>query len=286
MKVFKALLALMMIVAIVLATCISASALNFNVEEVYNSVFVIYSENSMGSGFAIGENCIITNAHVIDDRNNIIVKSYDGQNYEGFVVDINTEIDIAILCIDNVTLTPIALTTNINIGDDVYAIGAPNSMSYTLTKGVVSSKERKIGQNIYIQPDAAINEGNSGGPLLNESGNVIGINTLKLMDSEGIGLSIPAGVITEYIKKTGIELNENGNVKNILNVDDYIHNQYEAESKDNEDCEANICNHSIFYGIIAISIIINIILLICIRKKRIKITDSSERTDFEIDIWE
>ena len=93
-------------------------------------------------------------------------------------------------------------------GDDIYAIGAPKGMAYTLTKGGVSAKERMIGNKSYIQIDAAINEGNSGGPLLNDAGQVLGMNTLKMSDSEGIGLAIPVNRICEYLKSLGIELKD------------------------------------------------------------------------------
>lgn len=99
-----------------------------------------------------------------------------------YVVAMDTTIDIAVLATNETTFTPLqtAGLSELNLGDDVYAIGAPNSLSYTLTKGVISSKERKVGSQSFIQTDAAINTGNSGGPLLNDAGKVIGVNSYKI----------------------------------------------------------------------------------------------------------
>ncbi len=95
-------------------------------------------------------------------------------------------------------------------GDDIYAIGAPKGMAYTLTKGSVSAKERMIGKDPCIQIDAPINQGNSGDPLLNDAGEVLGMNTMKMSDSEGIGLAIPISRICDYLSSIGIALSNSG----------------------------------------------------------------------------
>ena len=98
------------------------------------------------------------------------------------------------------------------VGSDVYAIGAPESLAYTLTRGVLSAKDRKVGGRAYLQFDAAINSGNSGGPLLNDAGQVIGVITLKIDNAEGIGMAIPMSSVRDYLRFNGIEVDAVGNV--------------------------------------------------------------------------
>lgn len=213
MKASKSILILGLVVAMLFAFAIPAAAIGFDAEEVYESVFVIYSGNSLGSGWAIGENCIVTNAHVVEDEQDVWVETYSGDDFEAKVICMDEDLDIAILSV-NKTLNPLPLKklADVKTGEDVCAIGAPESLSYTLTKGIVSAKSRESGGQTYIQTDAAINHGNSGGPLLDDNGYVIGMNTLKLMDAEGIGLAIPVDRICEYMEQQGIKLAANGNV--------------------------------------------------------------------------
>lgn len=201
-----------------LASFTPALAIGFDAEEIYNSVFVVYSDDSLGSGFAIGKNCIITNAHVISSSNRVEIGTYSGDTYRAFVISMDRISDIAVLGVTGGSFTPIQIANldEISAGDDVYAIGAPNSMAYTLTKGVVSSKNRIIRKQRYIQTDAAVNPGNSGGPLLNESGEVIGVNSYKISNSEGIGLAIPIDYVVAYLKKSNIQLDERGNLPGVI----------------------------------------------------------------------
>ena len=214
MKTFKRIAIILFVLAMILASSIPAYAIGFDTEEVYNSVFVIYSGNSMGSGFAIGENCIITNAHVINNQYDVIIETYGGEMKRAFIVALDERIDIAVIGVADATFTPLRVAdlSTVSVGDDVYALGAPNSLAFTLTKGVVSSKERLVSRQKFIQTDAAINTGNSGGPLLNDAGEVIGVNSYKMSDSEGIGLAIPIDVVVSFLETGEIELNESGNV--------------------------------------------------------------------------
>lgn len=219
MKLKKTLLGMILVLVLLLALPLSVNAIGFNAETIYDSVFVIYSGDALGSGFAIGENCVITNAHVIDDVRDVTVQNYNGEEFPATVMDMDEDKDIAVLVVEEaLTYLPVADIAKTNIGSDVYAIGAPQSLSYTLTKGVLSAKEREVSDYTYLQTDAAINNGNSGGPLLNDQGEVLGVNTLKLLDSEGIGLAIPITRVCEYMESLGIELEEGGNVKGRLDM--------------------------------------------------------------------
>lgn len=300
MKRVKVFLSLIIISVILFASSSLGYAIGFYAEEIYDSVFVIYSENSLGSGFAIGKNCIITNAHVISNEQNVYVKSYEGETYKAAIVGIDEVKDIAVLAIADAEFPylPIADASTMNIGDDIYAIGAPKSMAYTLTKGVISAKERLIGRNTYIQIDAAINEGNSGGPLLNDNGQVLGINTLKMSNSEGIGLAIPVHVICNYLNELNIEINSSGNVVNDVKISSENETS-PTHAENNHNSQKDIIatdnkiisdGSAIVFAVAVISLIGNVILFVLLQYQKKKNEslkhDPKERTDFDIDIWE
>ena len=296
MKLQKVLLSLICVVAVLLALPLSASAIGFTAEEKYNSVFVVTSGNSLGSGFAVGENCLITNAHVLDNPNNIVLTTYAGETHAAYLVGYDQDKDIAVLGVKDAKFTPLTIADykSLNTGDDVYAIGAPKSMAYTLTKGVISAKERKIGKHTYIQTDAAINEGNSGGPLLNDAGNVIGINTLKMSDSEGIGLAIPMTVVSDFLKSLNIELDENGNVAEAIVQENKDKETDKPSDKDEDNEQEKPTNTPLIVTILAIALcvsvagnIVLVILLVFQKRKNLNLKyDPRERTDFDIDILE
>lgn len=300
MKQIRVLLSMLIVVAVLFASPLSAGAISFEAEAIYESVFIIYSGNSLGSGFAVGENCIVTNAHVITNPKNITVVTYGGTEYQASVLGINEDEDIAVLVVENVSFPylTIADISTMKTGDDIYAIGAPKGMAYTLTKGGVSAKERMIGNKSYIQIDAAINEGNSGGPLLNDAGQVLGMNTLKMSDSEGIGLAIPVNRICEYLKSLGIELNTAGNVVSSVDVPEEISPTEPAEPTNSEEekTDHDLVEPAtpfityIAFGVAGLSFIGNIVLAVLLiyqKKKNLTLKyDPTERTDFEIDVWE
>ena len=112
------------------------------------------------------------------------------------------------MSVENAEFKPLEVgdCEKIKVGDEIYAIGAPRSLDYTLTKGVISNKSRSIGFNKYIQIDAAINSGNSGGPLLNNKGQVIGVNSMKISDAEGIALAIPITSVISFMEGNEMDL--------------------------------------------------------------------------------
>lgn len=168
---------------------------------------------ALGSGFVLSEDgYIATNHHVIEDADKITVQFYDGTEYEATLIGSDSVTDLAVLRIEAEGLVPAELgdSSKVSVGEPVVAIGTPYDITLagTMTSGVVSGLARDVectddyGNVVktmtLIQTDASINPGNSGGPLFNINGQVIGINTLKLMDEyEGIGFSIP---ITDAIQ--------------------------------------------------------------------------------------
>lgn len=269
---------------------ITAHGIAFDAEEKFDAVFVIYSEDSIGSGFALGSNCIITNAHVVQGANDISITDYKGQQFNAEVAFIDSVRDIAVLA-TSVNLPSILLTgdeSKETIGSDVYAIGAPKNLSYSLTKGVLSSKKRIVSGEEYLQIDAAINAGNSGGPLLNSEGKVIGINTMKWSDTEGISLSIPISVVLDFLQENGIILDQNGNVKGMITATS--EGQGTQDQVEKKESSPHII-WLIVLGILGIVVLISLCIYLKRRRRRRKkfeasIADPSERTDFEIEMLE
>ena len=163
---------------------------------------------TQGTGIVITENgYIVTNAHLLSNSKTayaLQVVLSDGTTYVAGVVGIDTRTDLAVLKIDanNLTAAVFSDSDNLTIGEDVIAIGNPGGLGYqnSLTKGIISAVNREVGSNTnvkYLQTDAAINPGNSGGPLCNMYGQVIGINTSKIVSEkyEGMGFAIPSATI-------------------------------------------------------------------------------------------
>ena len=157
--------------------------------------------SALGSGFIIDENgIVITNNHVISDAKDIIVRVNGDKEYEAKVVGADPLSDIAVLQLETKEkFKPVKFgdSDKARIGDWVIAIGNPFGLGGTVTSGIISARNRSIGLSRYedyIQTDASINSGNSGGPLFDMNGDVIGINTAILgrNGSIGIGFSIPS----------------------------------------------------------------------------------------------
>ena len=157
--------------------------------------------SALGSGFIIDEKgIIVTNNHVIQDAEDIIVKVNGNEEYKAKVIGADPLSDIAVLQLETGDkFTPVAFgdSDKARIGDWVIAIGNPFGLGGTVTSGIISARNRSIGLSRYedyIQTDASINSGNSGGPLFDMDGNVIGINTAIFgrNGSIGIGFSIPS----------------------------------------------------------------------------------------------
>src|SRR5438874_9313787 len=151
-----------------------------------------------GSGFIIdADGSILTNEHVIDGMERIVVKLSDGRSLRGHLVGADPDTDIALIKVDGQTGLPVAAlgdSSTLRMGEWVCAIGNPLGYEHTVTVGVVSFLGRKLfdpSLDNYIQTDAAINFGNSGGPLINARGEVIGINAAISSRASSIGFAVP-----------------------------------------------------------------------------------------------
>jgi len=193
----------------------SASAMSVNsiYRRAYRGVVEITvrtdAGSAEGSGFVYDSSGhIVTNDHVVDGAQSISVKFWNGKTYDAQVVGTDSSTDLAVIKVDapSSELYPLSVgdSTQLQVGDGVVAIGSPFGLEETVTSGIVSALHRAIqGQtnftiNDSIQTDAAINHGNSGGPLLNTQGQVVGVNAQIKSDSggnEGVGFSIPSATV-------------------------------------------------------------------------------------------
>jgi len=166
-------------------------------------------EHSLGSGVIVdAKGYIVTNRHVVEKADRIRVKLMDdppGVLHDAKVIGSDQETDLAVIKIESEKALPVAKLGNsesMEVGDWVLAVGSPFGLSETVTAGIVSAKGRNIVPNrqfqSFIQTDAAINPGNSGGPLVNMAGEVIGINTAILTDTNayaGVGFAMPSNTV-------------------------------------------------------------------------------------------
>lgn len=177
------------------------------------------SELGLGTGMIVSENgYILTNWHVAGNKySNCYVTLDNGNVYNGNVTWADSDLDLAIVKISASNLNYISLgdSDNIKIGEKTYAIGNPIGVEFqrTVTSGIISGVNRtvKIEENNeasymedLIQTDATINPGNSGGPLINATGEVIGVNSIKIKEAEGIGFAIPINIIKPILESFAV----------------------------------------------------------------------------------
>lgn len=203
---------------------VTENGISSGIENVYDAVVVVENYQNgklvgIGSGFIYDiKGYIMTNHHVIDEATEIKVKLTSGDNVVASVVGSDEYADIAVIKVDQSYVKRVAKLGDNNkmkVGDTVFTIGSPISIDYagTVTRGILSGKNRMVAVSVsnssssdwimnVMQTDAAINPGNSGGPLCNVNGEVIGVNSMKIVKSEieGIGFAIPIEDAIEYAK--------------------------------------------------------------------------------------
>ena len=178
-------------------------------------------ELGLGTGIIVSQDgYILSNSHVTGEKYSNCYVTVDENTYEGSVKWSDTNLDLSIVKIgaNNLPYVSLGDSSNIKVGENVYAVGNPIGYEFrkTVTSGIISALNRtiKIDENDstsyisdLIQTDATINPGNSGGPLVNKSGEVIGINTVKITSAEGIGFAVPINVVKPVINS----FRQNGN---------------------------------------------------------------------------
>ncbi len=185
------------------------------VEKYGPGVVVVKQPNGLGSGFVIREDgYLITNTHVVQGEVEVTVtvhfETEDGFEKRVFeqveIVALNPWVDVCLLKIATEELGDFQLTTvalgdisELEVGEKVFAVGAPLGLERSVSEGIVSIKNRAQNGLVYVQTTAAINPGNSGGPLFNSRGEVVGVNTWGYSFSEGLNFAIPINYIKHFI---------------------------------------------------------------------------------------
>ncbi len=180
-------------------------------------------QQAQGSGFVIdSDGHIVTNEHVVDGASSASVRFWNGDTYKATVVGSDPSTDLAVIKVDapESVLHPLTVadSSRVQVGDAAIAIGSPFGLEETVTSGIVSALHREMRApnsftiNDSIQTDAAINHGNSGGPLLNSSGEVIGINA-QIAGNTGANVGVGFAIPSNTVRKIASGLIENGKVE-------------------------------------------------------------------------
>lgn len=172
-------------------------------------VVTIKTDISQGTGFIItSDGYVVTNNHVIDGAKAAGVFTYDTRSHQVRLVGTNPELDIALLKIEgSFENAKLGDSDGVRIGEKVIAIGNPLGLEFTLTEGIISARDRTGANNFpyYFQIDVPLNPGNSGGPLINTKGEIIGVNNFKVQGAEGLGFALEINeakkVINEIVSR-------------------------------------------------------------------------------------
>lgn len=186
-----------------LKTSVSSDFSNI-IDKAIKSVVTIRTDVSQASGFFVADNgFIITNAHVMAGAKEANAITYDGKTYTVSKIGGDDNMDLILLKIDTTSYSPLELadSNEVKIAEKVIAIGNPLGLQFSVSEGIVSAVHRigENGLNDYIQTDAALNPGNSGGPLIDNQGKVIGINNFKIGSGESLGFALESNYIKDFV---------------------------------------------------------------------------------------
>ncbi len=173
------------------------------IEQLKKAIIVVSTASGKrGSGFFVNDRGLfLTNKHVIELRTFVKVILSNDREYEAMIVCSDNDLDIAFGIVNCMVEGVVAIGDSdvLREGEDVIAVGHPYGYDFTITRGIVSCKRRLVKGISYIQSDAAINPGSSGGPLINEKGEVIGITTWAVEGSESMGFAIPINTLRSIL---------------------------------------------------------------------------------------
>jgi len=174
------------------------------IDDALDATVSIVTNKGQGSGAIVdSRGFIVTNFHVIDGASQIRVLTYDKNIYIATAIAAHKDWDVVVLKIDEVDMPILnfANSNNIKVGEKVIALGNPAGYDFTVTEGIVSAVDR-VGPNGlqgFIQTDVPLNPGNSGGPLVNVEGRIIGLNNFKIGGSESLGFAIPSNIVSDIL---------------------------------------------------------------------------------------
>ena len=173
------------------------------VTEAVKSVVTVRTDKSLGSGFIVDtRGYVVTNYHVIAGARQIAVATHDRRLISATLIGTDTFRDLALLKIDeSYPALPLGNSDKLQVGNKVIAIGNPLGLSFTVTEGIISglNREGPNGLEEYIQTDVSLNPGNSGGPLIDTNGHVIGVNNFKVGDAESLGFALESAALKNAV---------------------------------------------------------------------------------------
>ncbi len=183
------------------------------IEQAISGVVTIKTDVAQGTGFLITNNgYIVTNAHVLSGAHYANIYTSENNKHSSDLVGYDIDMDIALLKIGgSFSSLELGNSNDVKVGEKVIAIGNPLGLSFTATEGIISARDRTGTNNLpyYFQTDVSLNPGNSGGPLIDTSGNVIGINNFKISGAENIGFALESNYIRQTINEIALaELNQ------------------------------------------------------------------------------
>ena len=173
------------------------------IEHEIEGVVTIKTDVSLGTGFLItSDGYVVTNAHVLSGAHLANVYTFDSKKYSATLIGYDSDMDVALLKISgSFSRLDLGDSDDVKVGEKVLALGNPLGLSFTATEGIISAKHREGINKLpyYFQTDVSLNPGNSGGPLINTKGDVIGINNFKVAQAEGIGFALEINYAVDTI---------------------------------------------------------------------------------------
>ena len=213
----KNIVCLILVVILLISGC-SSEPQKLTGEEIYTkispSTVEVYAESdfvsSLGTGFYIDDSgTVVTNYHVIQDCSSAYVTTSDGGTYEvKNVLGYSEELDIALLETTKANSTAVETCTSVTTGETVYVLGSSLGLTGTFSEGLVSTAERTVGEVPYIQISAPISHGNSGGPVVNSMGQVIGIASAGFEEGQNLNLALPITIVDQISTEQPISMQE------------------------------------------------------------------------------
>ena len=179
------------------------------IEENIKGVVTIKTDVAQGTGFLVtNDGYIVTNAHVLSGARYASIYTYDSGKYSAKLIGYDSNLDVALLKIaGSFNKLELGDSDSVKIGEKVIAIGNPLGLSFSTSEGIISSRDRTGDNNLpyYFQTDASLNSGNSGGPLINTKGQVIGINNFKIASGESLGFALEINYAKDKINEISMK---------------------------------------------------------------------------------
>jgi len=188
----------------------SAQDMSGAIEQVKESVLTIKSGERVGAGFIVSpDGHGLTSAHLVGDSSQVTAVLANDEELDAKVAKTDEALDLALLKLDlkNLPAVHFASSDELKQGARVAALGAPLGLEGSVTQGIISAVEQEVKGKKYLQIDAALNEGNSGGPVIDEHGRVVGVATAIVKEAQNVGFAVPSDQAIAFLQDAGVVLN-------------------------------------------------------------------------------